>query len=124
MNRLYELPLAQLGSCCDDSTVSVNDAVCMFIDLEDTSGGDPITIWENDVDGFVINGTIMVENKGLVATAPVASLLVNGVAVTGFDVAPGEARAITMEDIDSISINGAGVGTSKVKVSFSINYTY
>ena len=53
-----------------------------------------------------------------------AALTVNGTAVGGFVVAPGECRSITMNDINSIAIVGAGTGTSSVKISFSINYKF
>ncbi len=100
--------LAQIGNCCTEQLCCVNDAVCCTIILDDT-GGTALPIWD-DATTFVINGTIMVEN--------------NGTAVGGFVVAPGECRSITMNDINSIAIVGAGTGTSSVKISFSINYKF
>lgn len=114
--------MAQLGSCCSDQLGVVNDAVCFNIVLDDT-GGDPVPIWD-DATTFIINGTIMVENNGIIGASPTAALTVNGVAVAGFVVAPGEARSITMSDINSIGIVGAGIGTARVKVSFSLNYKF
>ncbi|QSX24526.1 DUF3992 domain-containing protein [Priestia megaterium] len=114
--------MAQLGSCCNDQLGVVNDAVCFTIDLDDT-GGTPLPIWD-DATTFVINGTIMVENNGTPGVGPTAALTVNGTAIGGFVVAPGEARSITMNDINSIAIVGAGTGTAIVKVSFSLNYKF
>lgn len=115
--------MAQLGQCSNDQLVGVNDAVCFTIDLGDTAGvAEPI--WDDATD-FVINGTIMVENNGIVGIAPTAALDINGTPVGGFVVAPGEARAITQDNIGSIGLIGAGgTGTASVKVSFSINYKY
>ncbi|MFJ7977180.1 DUF3992 domain-containing protein [Peribacillus sp. NPDC096379] len=118
--------MAQIGNCCNDQIVGVNDALCFTIVLDDTDGT-AIDLW-NDATTFVINGTIMVENNGTIGVAPTASLTVNGTPVGGFIVEPGEARSITMNDINSIGIVGAGgtpVGsTANVKVSFSLNYKF
>lgn len=114
--------MAQLGSCCNDQQGLVNDAVCFTIDLEDTDG-DELPIWEDDTT-FIINGTIMVENDGIVGASPTAALSVNGAPVAGFVVAAGEARAITINDLNSIGIVGAGTGTANVKISFSVNYKF
>lgn len=114
--------MAQLGSCCSDQQGTVNDAVCFTIQLGDT-GGVATPIWD-DATTFVINGTIMVENNGIVGVSPTAALTVNETPVVDFVVAPGEARSITMNDINSIGIVGAGTGTTSVKVSFSLNYKY
>ncbi len=118
--------MAQIGNCCNDQLVGVNDALCFTIVLDDTNGT-AIDLW-NDATTFVINGTIMVENNGTIGVAPTASLTVNGTPVGGFIVGPGEARSITMNDINSIGIVGAGgtpVGsTANVKVSFSLNYKF
>lgn len=113
--------MAQLGNCGGNSLVAVNDAVCVTVQLSD---GDTLTIWD-DATSYVINGTIMVENNGIPSVAPTASLSVNGTAVGGFTVAPGEARAITMDDINSIEVEGTGdTGPANVKVSFSLNYKF
>ena len=114
--------MAQLGSCCSDQLGVVNDAVCFTVDLDDT-GGTPLPIWD-DATTFIINGTIMVENNGTIGASPTAALTVNGLAVGGFIVGPGEARSITMNDINSIGLTGAGTGTASVKVSFSLNYKF
>ncbi|MED4045149.1 MULTISPECIES: DUF3992 domain-containing protein [Priestia] len=118
--------MADLGSCCSDNLGVVNDAVCFTINLGDTDGS-PVSIW-SDGTTFVVNGTIMVENNGIANVGSTAALFVNGSAIEGFVVAPGEARAITLNDINTIGIVGAGgtpVGsTSKVKISFSINYKF
>ena len=114
--------MAQLGSCCSDDLGVVNDSVCFNIVLEDT-GGDPLVIWD-DATSYIINGTIMVENNGIIGASPTAGLTVNGVPVGGFVIGPGEARSITMNDINSIGIVGAGLGTARVKVSFSLNYKF
>ncbi|MCF2132237.1 DUF3992 domain-containing protein [Strepomyces sp. STD 3.1] len=101
----------------------MNDSLCFTIDLGDT-GGTPLPIWD-DATNFVINGTIMVENNGIEDVGPTAALTVNGAAVGGFVVAPGEARSITLDNLNSIGITGAGgTGTSSVKVSFSLNYQF
>lgn len=114
--------MAQLGSCCSDQLGVVNDAVCINIVLDDT-GGTPLPIWD-DATSFIINGTIMVENNGIIGASPTAALTVNGTAVGGFVIGPGEARSITMNDLNSIGIVGAGTGTARVKVSFSLNYKF
>lgn len=117
--------MAQIGSCSSDQLVGVNDSLCFTVDLDDT-GEAPLEIWE-DTSLYVINGTILVENNGTVAVSPTASLLVNGVAVTGFTVAPGEARSITVDNLDSIGLAGAGGtagATGSVKISFSLNYKF
>jgi hypothetical protein len=114
--------LAQIGNCRTEQLCCVNDAVCCTIILDDT-GGTALPIWD-DATTFVINGTIMVENNGTVGVDNNFALTVNGTAVGGFVVAPGECRSITMNDINSIAIVGAGTGTSSVKISFSINYKF
>ena len=114
--------MAQLGSCCSDDLGVVNDSVCFNIALVDTDG-DPLAIW-NDATSYIINGTIMVENNGIIGASPTAELTVNGAPVGGFVIGPGEARSITMDNINSIGIVGAGIRNSKVKVSFSLNYKF
>ncbi|MEK4827331.1 S-Ena type endospore appendage [Niallia sp. FSL W8-0951] len=115
--------MAILGGCSNEQTGFVNDAVCFTIDLGDT-GAVATPVWE-DGTSFVINGTIMVENNGIVGVGPTASLTVNGTAVAGFTVAPGESRSVTLNGINSIGIVGAGgTGTANVTVSFSLNYQY
>lgn len=66
----------------------------------------------------------MVENNGSPGS-PSAGLIVNEAPVTGFIVAPGDCRSITLNDLNSIGIVGAdGPGTANVKVSFSLNYKF
>ncbi|SEO49035.1 Protein of unknown function [Amphibacillus marinus] len=115
--------MAQLGSCCGDELVGVNDAVCFTVDLEATGEGADLILWEDET-SFIINGSIMVENNGIIGASPTAALTVNGAAIPGFTVAPGEARSITLNDIETIGLTGTGTGTGSVKVSFSINYKY
>ncbi|MGG0310803.1 DUF3992 domain-containing protein [Bacillus mycoides] len=114
--------MAQLGNCCNDQLGAVNDAVCCTIILDDTAGL-PLPIWDDNTN-FTINGTIMIENNGTVGVGSTAALTVNGTPVGGFVVGPGECRSITMNDINSIGIVGAGTNPSRIKVSFSINYQY
>ncbi|KGR76276.1 DUF3992 domain-containing protein [Ureibacillus sinduriensis] len=114
--------MAQLGGCNGEQLVGVNDAICFTVLLDDT-GATPLPIW-SDATTYIINGTIMVENNGVVGASPTAALTVNGTAVDGFVVAPGEARSITMNDINSIALTGTGAGTANVKVSFSLNYKF
>ncbi|MBG9512299.1 hypothetical protein ABE47_08955 [Bacillus thuringiensis] len=114
--------MAQLGNCSNFQQQAVNDAVCCTIVLSDT-GGTPVPIWNDDTNR-IINGTILVQNDGIIGVGATASLTVNGTAVGGFTVGPGESRSITMSDINSIGIIGAGTTSSPVKVSFSINYTF
>lgn len=114
--------MAQLGSCSNDQLVGVNDAVCFTVVLDDT-GATPLPLW-SDTTTYIINGTIMVENNGIVGASPTAALTVNGTAVDGFVVGPGEARSITINDINSIGLTGTGTGTANVKVSFSLNYKF
>ncbi len=64
------------------------------------------------------------QNDGIIGGGATASLTVNGTVVGGFIVGPGESRSITMSDINSIGIIGAGTNSSNVKVSFSINYKF
>lgn len=112
--------MAKLG-CCEGSG-SVNDAVCSSISI--VSEEDPISIWTNET-SFMINGTILVENKGLTG-APTAELLINGSTTSSLDVEPGESKAITLDNLMSIGVQGStgGTGTSPVKVSYSLNYTF
>lgn len=114
--------MAQLGKCSSVQPGIVNDAVCFTIDLEDT-GGAGITVWEEIDTNFLINGTIMIENNGI-AGSPSAALSVNGTAVGGFVVQPGEARAVTLDGLESIEVIGDGTGTALVKISFSVNYRF
>lgn len=114
--------LSKLGNCCQDQLVGVNDALCFTINLTNT-GGSPIPIWD-DATSFNINGTILIENKGVIGASPTAALVVNGTPVAGFIVGAGEVRSITMSNINSIRITGAGTGTAPVMISFSINYKY
>lgn len=114
--------MAQLGLCNNDSLCCINDAVCCTVSLEDTATT-PISVWEN-ASTFIINGTIVIENNGLVVGSPTAELYVNGAAVSGFVVDPGECRSITLEGVNSIGIVGSGTGSSNVKISFSINYKF
>ncbi len=60
--------MAILGGCSNEQTGFVNDAVCFTIDLGDT-GAVATPVWE-DATSFVINGTIMVENNGIVGVGP------------------------------------------------------
>ncbi|MFJ5623043.1 DUF3992 domain-containing protein [Peribacillus loiseleuriae] len=114
--------MAQIGNCCSEQLVGVNDALCFTVDLADTAT-DTIDLWNNNTT-FVINGTIMVENNGINGVTTTATLMVNGTAVTGFTVGPGEAMSVTMNNINSIGLVGAGTGTASVKVSFSLNYKF
>ncbi|MGE8080911.1 DUF3992 domain-containing protein [Peribacillus loiseleuriae] len=118
--------MAQIGNCCNDPLVGVNDALCFTIDIADTTGT-PLVLW-NDATTFVINGTIMVENNGTIGVSPTAALTVNGTPIAGFIVGPGEAKSVTLNDINSIGIIGAGGtpagSTASVKVSFSLNYKF
>lgn len=114
--------MAILGGCSNEQTGFVNDAVCFTIDL--AAAEDAVVVW-TDGTPYVINGTIMVENNGIAAVAPTVSLEVNGTAVTGFTVPPGESRSITLNDINSIGIVGTGgTSTGNIVVSFSLNYQY
>lgn len=112
--------MAKLGSCGCSPIVGVNDAVCVTVDLADT---DDIEIWTDDT-SYIINGTILVENNA-VAAGPTAGLTINGTPVATFTVAPGEARAITMNNLNSINLTGAGgTESGSVKVSFTLNYKF
>ncbi|WP_026691041.1 DUF3992 domain-containing protein [Alteribacter aurantiacus] len=115
--------MAQLGSCGrQQQDCCVNDAVCFNIEIE--TGGEEQLVWTNN-GAFTINGTIVIENDGI-EEGPSASLVVNGVA-TGVVVAPGESEAVTLDNLNSISVapEGGGEGlTSDVKVAFSINYRF
>ncbi|KEP25314.1 DUF3992 domain-containing protein [Bacillus zhangzhouensis] len=114
--------MAILGGCNNEQTGFVNDAVCFTVDL--AAAADAVVVW-TDGTPFVINGTIMVENNGIVAVAPTVTLEVNGVAVPDFTVPPGESRSITLNDINSIGIVGTGgTSTGNIVVSFSLNYQY
>ncbi len=115
--------MAQLGGCNNNPTVGVNDAVCVTFELGDT-GEDSVPVWQ-DTTPYVMNGTIVIENNGIAGIAPTIGLMVNGTAVPDFEVGPGDARAITMDNIDSIAITATGgTGTGIVKVSFSLNYKF
>lgn len=114
--------MAQIGNC--NNTVSpavVNDAVCTTISLSDT-GGTPTIIYENS-STFLVNGTILIENNG-VGASPTAALLIDGVQIPGFVVAPGSSRAYTAPTINTISLIGAGAGTTSIKIAFSLNYRF
>ncbi|WP_353855649.1 S-Ena type endospore appendage [Bacillus sp. Bos-x628] len=115
--------MAILGGCSNEQTGFVNDAVCFTLELAATAP-DAVVVW-TDGTPFVINGTIMVENNGVVAVAPTVTLEVNGAAVPDFTVPPGESRSITLNDINSIGIVGTGgTSTGNIVVSFSLNYQY
>ncbi|MGG0486870.1 S-Ena type endospore appendage [Priestia aryabhattai] len=115
--------MAQLGGCSSEGDFgSVNDAVCTTVELSDT-GVAPITIWA-DTTSYIINGTILIENNGIIGASPTASLLVNGTPVADFTVAAGEARSLTVDNINLIQLAGVGAGTARVKVSFSLNYQF
>nr|WP_275080541.1 S-Ena type endospore appendage [Priestia filamentosa] len=89
-----------------------------------TTVGTPIPVW-TDTSTFAINGTIVVENNGTIGVSATASLEVKGTAVTDFTGGPGEAQSITLNNIESIAIAGAGgTGTASVKVAFSLNYKF
>nr|MDF9458993.1 DUF3992 domain-containing protein [Bacillus pumilus] len=114
--------MAILGGCSNEQTGFVNDAVCFTVDL--AARADPVVVW-TDGTPFVINGTIMVENNGIVAVAPTVTLEVNGAAVPDFTVPPGESRSITLSDLNSIGIVATGgTSTGSIVVSFSLNYQY
>lgn len=115
--------MAQIGNCSSDQFGIVNDAVCCTVELDGTAvAGD--TIWTNDTI-FVMNGTIMVENNGIVGVSPSVTLSVNGTAVPDFTVAPGECRSITINGLTTITVTGTGgTGTTVAKVSFSLNYKF
>ncbi|AOM14271.1 hypothetical protein BTI247_59400 (plasmid) [Bacillus thuringiensis Bt18247] len=82
-------------------------------------------MWNNNTNR-VINGTIVIQNDGLIGIGATATaiLTINGTIMCGFVVEPGESQSITMNNINSIGIIGAGNNPSNVKVSFSINYKF
>ncbi len=113
--------MANLG--CSGGSSSVNDAVCTTITVTDATTAIPI--WENTTN-FLINGTILVENNG-VLNAWDAALVINGADVAdAIVVAPGESNSITMNNLTSIEVVGAGTGTAAtpIKISFSLNYNF
>jgi len=114
--------LANLGGFSNNPLNVISDSVSCTIESGDTNGA-ATTIWQDDTP-FVINGTIVVDNKGKVGASPKAALLVNGTAINGFVVAPGECRSITVNDLHSISIIVTGTGTAKINISFSLNYKF
>lgn len=75
--------MAILGGCSNEQAGFVNDAVCFTLDL--AAAADAVVVW-TDGTPYVINGTIMVENNGIVAVAPTVALEVNGTAVPDFTV--------------------------------------
>lgn len=115
--------MAQLGKCKTGNGVltqncCVNDGVCCTVIVQQ---GDTREIWINTTN-FTINGTVLVENKGLEGAPPV------NVQVNGTDpgqILPGECLAVTYEDMDSIIlITGVGTGTAEIVVSWSLNYCF
>lgn len=114
--------MAILGGCSNEQAGFVNDAVCFTLDL--AAAADAVVVW-TDGTPYVINGTIMGENNGIVAVAPTVTLEVNGTAVPDFTVPPGESRSITLSDLNSIGIVATGgTSTGNIVVSFSLNYQY
>ncbi|USK86718.1 DUF3992 domain-containing protein [Peribacillus asahii] len=114
--------MANLGGFSNNPLNVISDSVSCSIELGDTNGA-ATTIWQDDTP-FVINGTIVVENTGTMGVSPKAALHVNGAAIRGFVVAPGECRSVTVNDLRSISIVASGTGTAKIKISFSLNYKF
>ncbi|MDO6448969.1 S-Ena type endospore appendage [Oceanobacillus profundus] len=115
--------MAKLGNC-RAQTCCVNDSVCCNVQL--TTEGAAQLIY-TDTTTFIINGTIVVENNGP-TNGPSATLIVNGVA-TAVVVAPGECESVTVNNINTISVQATpGTGTtgiiSPVTVSFSLNYKF
>lgn len=116
--------MAQIGSCNGEQLVGVNDSVCLTLELDDAVA--PTVVW-TDVTPYIINGTIMIENNGIAGVGQDAALSVNGAAIADFVVVPGEARSITLDNINSISLLGSGgeVGAiSSINVAFSLNYKF
>ena len=116
--------MAQIGSCNGEQLVGVNDSVCLTLELDDAVA--PTVVW-TDITPYIINGTIMVENNGIVGVGQSAALSVNGTAVPDFVVVPGEARSVTLNDINTISLLGSGGDAgafSSVNVAFSLNYKF
>jgi hypothetical protein len=119
--------LAQLGNCCEQ-TCCVNDSVCCNVQLTATDvTPPPIDVIWTDATSFIINGTVVIENKGP-AGGPSAELLVNGGTLSPpLIVAPGECMSRTFQDLNSIALapSGGTLGTtSDVKISFSLNYKF
>lgn len=113
--------MANLG--CSGGSSSVNDAVCTTVTITDATTAIPI--WVNTTN-FLINGTILIENNG-VLNAWDAALVINGEDVEdAIVVAPGESNSITMNNLTSIEVVGAGAGTAPtpIKISFSLNYNF
>lgn len=111
--------MAQLGSCHSDSS-SAHDAVCLTMLLPNTQGA-LLPIWENTT-GFIINGTIIVENEGN-KNSLIAVIFVNGEPV--LFVPSGETRSITLNDNNTIEVDGvSGTQVGEIKVSFSLNYSF
>ncbi|MFA1712926.1 DUF3992 domain-containing protein [Peribacillus frigoritolerans] len=114
--------MMQYGNCCNGQLGIVSDAVCFTVNLSNTAGV-ALELW-NDATPFIINGTIVVENNGTIGSSPTAALSVNGTPVGGFIVIAGQAKSITMNNINSIGLIGSGTGTASVRVSFSLNYKF
>lgn len=112
--------MAQLGSCSGSG--SVNDAVCTNLTVVDDATAIPV--WDNTTN-FMVNGTILLENNGLTDSWD-AELIVNGDTTPVLTVLAGESSSITVNNLMSIDVLGAGTGTvdTPVKVSFSLNYTF
>lgn len=115
--------MAQLGCC--SSSGSANDSVCTTVSIGDDTT--PIPVWQNTTN-FIINGTVLVENMGLTDAWEV-DLFINGAATPAtpvLTVLPGESKSISVNNLKSIDVQGAGAGTAAtpVKVSFSLNYSF
>lgn len=117
--------MAQLGGCGTGSSITnqnccVNDGLCCTVTVQ---SDDPQTaIWTNSTN-FTINGTVLVENNGQEGS-PSVNVFVDG--TTPGPIAPGECRALTVEDLNSIQIApvAGGTGSTEVVVSWSLNYCF
>lgn len=107
-----------LGKCGGSTTCCVNETVCCEYAL---SADKVQSVWTNETN-FLINGTIVVENNGDIGT-PAVILQVDGTTV--ITVEPDECKSVTVSNMNSIEIAGlGGIGTTTIRVSFSLNYRF
>lgn len=119
--------MRKLEKCFDpacrvnDPTCCVNDAVCCTIDVSTNTN---LTTIYTDSSSFVINGTIIVENEPVSGTLTIVVFVNDTTGPVDIVVGPEECKAKTFSDINSITIGVAGIGTAKVKISYSLNYKF
>ena len=122
--------MAKLGNCnladAVEELSSVNEQVCLTVNLIDSVEDNFSTFYTNSTD-FAVNGTVVVTNNvlGDGSSSPV-ELVVNFMDTEDFLIYPGQTKSFTLSGIETLSIEVESTTpvNATVEVSFSLNYKF